>query len=206
MKKSLVLFLLLISLNGQAQNLIHSYSFKGYKISYPENCTVFFAETSNDGLSYSFLLRYYPSDYEYPQLMKVTISDNSLGKGLVSLLGIENELNSKEMSELMVEILIESYISNLSSSPRYYEVVRGNSNVLKDSYYFDYTARFYNDKYLYEEKPNRITYQTMKGRVYSRDLGSYVITFEMQVQEECDFSVLQKIANSLTKVSSSYGY
>lgn len=196
MKRLLFLLMTLIPLGAFSQNLSHTYYFKDYQISYPDNCGIYFNETSDDGKTFSFILRYFPSELENGQMLKVTMTDDSVIQGVVSLLGLD-ELNSKELSEMLTEIYIESYIAGLSSSPRYSNIKRGSYRITDDGFSFVYTANFISDRKGYEETDNKMSYSRIQGQVGSWTSGKYTFTVEMQVPATSDFSVLHKIVSSI---------
>lgn len=193
-KKSILIIcclLLLFPISISAQN--KTYSFIGLQITYPSGCTIHGLEKESNiisGDACSFILSAVFSDGS-EERMKVSachLSTSALG---LAILGLDIDDLTKE------QILLWDVLINYSNfdGPLYSHLTEANNEGVGENYAFmDFSGRYYQET----RKTEKLYYKPFKGRVYSRIIGNYLVSFVMQVPGTNNFNTLQKIANSLS--------
>lgn len=193
-KKSILIIcclLLLFPISISAQN--KTYSFIGLQITYPSGCTIHGLEKESNiilGDACSFILSAVFSDGS-EERMKVSacrLSTSALG---LAILGLDIDDLTNE------QILLWDVLINYSSfdGPLYSHLTEANNEGVGENYAFmDFSGRYYQET----RKTETLYYRPFKGRVYSKIIGDYLVSFVMQVPSNNNFNTLQKIANSLS--------
>ena len=187
-----VLILLLVHIQTNANAQEFSYRFLDLQVSYPSNCTIHAFEQGSSsilGKNCSFVVSALFSDGS-EERMKVKV-ESSTGFELLSLLAGDKDINGALLS-----ILVQSAFDGLSASPAYSHLSEDFDGNGAQYAYKDFSGRFYPSKR--ESYSSTLYYKKIKGRIYYRIFGDYVISFCMIVPARNNFKTLQKIAESLT--------
>lgn len=187
---SLVLLLLFPTVLG-AQN--KTYNFIGLQITYPSGCTIHGVEKESSivtGETCSFILSALFTDGS-EERMKVSASRISTAALGLAVLGLDpDDLTNSQ-------ILLWDVLMNYSSfdGPLYSHLTEEDNEGVGETYaYMDFSGRYYQET----RKTDTLYYKSFKGRVYSKIIGDYLVSFVMQVPSTNNFNTLQKIANSLS--------
>ncbi len=185
-----ILFLF-FSKSLDAQN--KTYKFMGLQITYPSGCTINGIEKESNiimGESCSFVLSALFRDGS-EERMKVSASRISAATFGLAILGLGTEdLTNSQI--LLLDVLMNS---SVFSGPLYSHVIEANNEGVEDTYaYMDYSGRCYQETRITE----KLYYNPFKGRVYSKIIGDYLVSFVMQIPSTHSFNYLQQVANSLS--------
>ena len=176
-----VAMILLLTPNLRAQE--NTYDFLGLQITYPSNCSIFgsYIESSDEGdQTCCFFVSMVDSDGK-EERMKVCVEESA------SLTTVYKLEDFEDVPTILVTML--------DASPRYLKVEQETSGKGKNYVYADYTAKLYT--YLRRTPEDNMYYLSIRGRVVVKVLGNYLIYFTMEGPETTNFSVMQKIVNSL---------
>lgn len=186
-----LILLLLVPTIVVAQN--KTYKFIGLQISYPSGCTIHGVEKESSlftGETCSFILSALFNDGS-EERMKVSASRISAAALGLTALGVDPE--ELTHSQILLWDVLMNYAS--FSGPLYSHLTEADNEGAGESYaYMDFSGRYYQET----RKNDTLYYKSFKGRVYSKILGDYLVSFIMQVPSKNNFNTLQQIANSLT--------
>lgn len=165
----------------------------GLQITYPSGCTIYGLEKESNiitGDTCSFILSalFYDGSEERMKVSACRLSTSALG---LASLGLDiDDLTNEQI--LLLDVLINySGFNGLL----YSHLTEANNEGVGENYAFmDFSGRYYQET----RKTETAYYRPFKGRVYSKIIGDYLVSFVMQVPSNKDFNTLQKIANSLS--------